>query len=137
MSSFKVCLVGPSKSGKTHFMSAFVEEDKDIQNIHLKKFHDILRMNIGCKKYHPTLGVGIELFTIGDVQIDMRDTGSGKYVGQGVKYTKGANGIIQFHNDAGDPPPFEVAKNLPIVHVYGFKEGDEIGILRSLIQLMD
>nr|QBK93629.1 MAG: Ras family GTPase [Pithovirus LCPAC404] len=102
-SSYKICCVGPAKSGKTYFSK---------------------RVRVGCGKmeieqYVTTLGVEVHPNMIGDVTIHMWDIGS-TFVGIGIHYTKNCDGILQFHNQDNDDPPFEIPDYVyvPTVHVY-------------------
>nr|QBK92557.1 MAG: Ras family GTPase [Pithovirus LCPAC401] len=104
----KVCLVGPAKSGKTHFVNA------------------LLGKNIFG--YVSTSGVVIDKTTFSRIDLELWDIG----FKEGINHIMDAHGVIQFGND----PLYKVNLNVPIVSVLDYQEDEEFDILRSLIELM-
>jgi len=100
--SLKVCLVGPTQSGKTRF-AQFLGTTRT-------------REEYG---FRSTLGVNLDILIFQGTLINLWDIGS-IYLGLGEEYTKGAHGILLFHDNNNTPPPFRIPQGVPIVDVYPF-----------------
>jgi len=114
---YKVCLIGPTQSGKTYYANG------------------LLGLVGRIKYFDHCTTIGVEVYPIEREEciINLWDIGS-TIVGLGDKYTIGCNGILQFHDEEDNPPPFEPPQGVPIVHIY--VENDRHGALQALIEMM-
>ena len=127
---YKVCLIGPSKSGKTRFVNKLMGRNGRMSN------GEIL-FNLGrglhYEDYATTLGVALDIFHHDEYTINFWDLGSTK-IGLGNGYTIGCRGILQFHDEENNPPPFDPPQNIPIIHVYPNYQNNP---LQDLIDIMN
>ena len=114
--SFKVCLVGPTKSGKTRFTNR-------------------MRGTVSNEIYPSTLGFEARPIRKDGLIINLWDTGS-KLAGVEAEkwYMSECKGILRFHNEDDDPLPFDIPNDVPLINVPHGEEGDEQ--LERLIQVM-
>ena len=110
---YKVCLIGPTQSGKTRFMNRL--------------------LGVNIPYYSTTIGVEVWDIEREECIIKCWDIGS-KILGLGIEYTTNCDGILQFHDENDNSPPFEAPQRIPIVHVYGENERNDL--LQSLIDMM-
>ena len=121
--SLKICLVGPSQSGKTRY----------VQNLGVDRTEDDILNNLFPENlYKPTLGVQVDFVQHHGSNIVVWDIGS-KYLGEGIAYTQEAHGILLFHDKNDSPPPFVPSPNIPLIHVFPNHKGDPLGELLALI----
>ncbi len=128
---YKVCLIGPSQSGKTHFMNKLIG-----RNGRMGFVDRMLNQAENYEDYSTTLGVVLDIVERQECTINFWDTGSIKVsLGDGHRYASKCDGFLQFHDEDDNPPPFEPPQDVPIVHVY---DGDDGNIfLQSLIDMMN
>ncbi len=117
----KVCLVGPTNSGKTYYATT---------GLGVERTHDF---EVGKGT---TLGVNLDLISYRGHEIDVWDTGS-IHVGLGAAYTKNSDGIIWFHDREDNPLPFDLLHDpsVPVVHVWpGGDRPDPMSLLLRKLQ---
>nr|QBK93630.1 MAG: Ras family GTPase [Pithovirus LCPAC404] len=82
----------------------------------MNKVDRIFRHMENHEDYFSTLGVELDCVYRDECNIDIWDIGS-KHLGLGIEYTRKCDGIILFHDEDNNDPPFEPPTNVPIVHV--------------------
>ena len=107
--ALKICLVGHQRSGKTRYA----------QSLGVIRAQDFFYKD----EYQSTLGVNLEMVTFQDTPINLWDIGS-LYLGEGIAYTKGAHGILLFHDNKNTPPPFRIPPGIPVVDVFPNQNGE-------------
>ncbi len=125
---YKVCLIGPSQSGKTRYVNGL------LGLVGRMEYGDrIVKRCENYEDYYTTLGVEVNPLEREECIINLFDIGSTK-VGEGLGYTINCSGILRFHDEDDNPPPFEPPRGVPMVHIY--VENDRRGALQDLIDMM-
>ncbi len=125
---YKVCLIGPSQSGKTRYVNGLLGLSGRMGYV-----DRILKRCENYEDYSTTLGVELNVIRHEECIINLYDIGSTK-LGLGIGYTTNCNGILQFHDEDDNPPPFEPPRGVLIVHIY--YEDDSDDPLQILIDIM-
>nr|QBK92443.1 MAG: Ras family GTPase [Pithovirus LCPAC401] len=126
---YKICLIGPSQSGKTRYVNGLLGLSGRMGYV-----DRILNQCENYEDYSTTLGVEVNPLEREECIINFWDIGSTK-VGFGDGYTIGCSGILQFHDEDDNPPPFEPPQGVPIVHIY-YEDGSD-DPLQTLIEMIE